>query len=131
MNKSNFLAFCNKYGFSPCYQPKGEKELRQKIRETDFLIADDKGTHRMVGIYFRLRVGQAPKVTIVCSRSEMALAKKIAFENGKKIYFDSKASACLFHNYYVGEELYPDDYHYITRYYLKFLKNQIKMQKPI
>ena len=129
MNKSYFLAFCNKYGFSPCYEPKGEKELRKKIHNTDFFIADDKCTHRMVGIYWRIGSEQAPIVTVVCSRTEMVLAKKIAFENGKKIFCDSQASAHLFHNYYGGEEIYPGDFHYIFRYYIKFLKKQRKMKK--
>ncbi len=94
-NNSYFLAFCNKYGFSPCYKNKTEETLK-KNRKSDFMIADDKCTHRMVEIYYREGSKQDPIVTVVCSRKEMPLARKIAFENGKKIYYDSDPSSPLF-----------------------------------
>ena len=119
-NTAYFLAFCNKYGISPCYRNKTEETLLKKIRESDFFIADDKCTHRIIGLYFKIGV-QDPKVTVVCHRSELPLAKKLVFENNKKIYYDSKASAILFHNYAAGQEVHPKDYHCILYYYANFL----------
>lgn len=128
-NNSYFLAFCNKYGFSPCYKNKTEETLLKKIRKSDFMIADDKCTHRMVGIYYREGSKQDPIVTVVCSRKEMPLARKIAFENGKKIYYDSDASALLFRNYYDGKVIQPDDFYSIVGYYANFLYHYDLPQK--
>ena len=133
MNKNSyFLAFCNKYGYSPCYKNKTEETLLKKIRKSDFMIADDKCTHRMIGIYYKKGSPLSPIVTVVCCRSEMPLARKIALENRKKIYYDSKVSAILFHNYYDGKEIEPKDFHSIVRYYANFLYhyNLHKKRKP-
>lgn len=129
MNQSQFLNFCNRYGISPCYANKTEEALLRKIRGSDFLIADDKCTHRMIGFFYRSGSKYDPKITLVCTRSEMALAKKIAFENGKKIFYDSVASATLFRNYREGEMIYPKDFRLIVNYYINFLYNKNQQKK--
>ena len=72
-------------------------------------------------VFFRIGSKQDPKVTVICTRSEIPLVKKLVFENGKKIYYDSVASAVLFHNYRAGKEIEPKDFKYIIHYYANFL----------
>lgn len=128
-NNSYFLAFCSKYGISPAYHPKSEEYLHKRICESDILISDDKCTHRMVGLSFTMDRNGTPLVTVVCSLNEMLLAKKIAFENAKTIFYDSKVSAHLFHKYYNGEKLYREDFDFIIPYFLKFLDNYFKNKR--
>ncbi len=47
MNKLVFLSALQK----PCAIPsRVQKNLREKIIKSDFLVADDKGTHRLIGL---------------------------------------------------------------------------------
>ena len=119
MKRSFYLDYCYKNGALPIFNHGDRNALLKKIRESDFFIADDKCTHRIIGLYFKIGV-QDPKVTVVCHRSELPLAKKLVFENNKKIYYDSKVSAVLFHNYVDGQEIHPKDYHCIVHYYANF-----------
>ena len=100
-----------------------QKSLREKIKTSDFLVADDKGVHRLVGLKYDLKTMNAPIVTCVCMRHEMPAAKQIAFELGKKIFCDSKVSSRIF-NLKVGEEvLFLDlnDYVPLAKMYADFL----------
>lgn len=119
MKRSFYLDYCYKNGVLPIFNHGDRNALLKKIRESDFFIADDKCTHRIIGLYFKIGV-QDPKVTVVCHRSELPLAKKLVFENNKKIYYDSKVSAVLFHNYVDGQEIHPKEYHCIVHYYANF-----------
>lgn len=128
MSYSPYLEFCKMYGIVPDFRPKPINILRQKICESDFLIADEKCTHRMVGLYFRMNTGVNPKLSLVCTRNEMSLAKKLAFESGKKIYYDSKLSALLFNKYYVGKEIIPEDYYYLVPLYADYFEHYSRTQ---
>ena len=100
-----------------------QKSLREKIKDSDFLVADDKGVHRLVGLKYDCKTMYAPIVTFVCMRHEMPAAKQIAVELGKKIFCDSKASSRIF-NLKVGEEvLFLDlnDYVPLAKMYADFL----------
>lgn len=104
----------------PCQIPtKIQNNLRDKIKRSDFLITDKKGTQRMVGIMFNSETMNAPIITFVCMRYEMVNAKQIAFELNKKIYYDSTASAILF-KYQIGETLSDSDFYPIALLYAKF-----------
>lgn len=93
--------------------------LREKIKASDFLVADDKGVHRLVGLKYDLKTMNAPIVTCVCMRHEMPAAKRIAFELGKEIRYDSKVSALAF-KYHAGEEIWESDYSPIAKLYSTF-----------
>ena len=127
MNQSHFLAFCKKYGISPSYHPKDEEALRRKICASNFFIADDTCTHRMVGFYYKQGTIMNPEITIICTRIEMPLARKIALENRKKIYYDSKVSAFLFHKYRAGREIEPVDFLLLLPFYYKYFKYKGRM----
>ena len=125
MNKNTlFFAFCKKYGFSPSYQTKDVEVLRKKICASDFFIADDTCTHRMVGFFFRMGTEERPKITFVCTRNEMPLARKIALDNRKKIYYNSKVSAILFRKYYEGSQLDLEDSILLVPFYVKFFRHR-------
>lgn len=93
--------------------------LREKIKASDFLVADDKGIHRLVGLKYDCKTMYAPIVTFVCMRHEMTTAKQIAFEFGKEIKYDSKVSALAF-KYHAGEEIWERDYIPIAELYSTF-----------
>lgn len=78
-------------------------ELYKKIKKSDILISDSKGTHRLVGLFYDKNKMDAPQLSLICMKSEILLAKQIAFELGKKIVYDEKLSAELFNEYSVGE----------------------------
>lgn len=78
-------------------------ELYKKIKKSDILISDSKGTHRLVGLFYDKNKMDAPQLSLICMKSEILLAKQIAFELGKKIVYDGKLSAELFSEYSVGE----------------------------
>lgn len=96
-----------------------QKSLREKIKDSDFLVADDKGVHRLVGLKYDCKTMYAPIVTFVCMRHEMPAAKQIAFELGKEIKYDSKVSALAF-KYHAGEEIWERDYIPIAELYSTF-----------
>ena len=96
-----------------------QKSLREKIKDSDFLVADDKGVHRLVGLKYDCKTMYAPIVTFVCMRHEMPAAKQIAFELGKEIRYDSKVSALAF-KYRAGEEIWESDYSPIAKLYSTF-----------
>lgn len=78
-------------------------ELYRKIKKSDFLISDSKGTHRLVGLFYDKNKMDAPQISLICMKSEISLAKQIAFELGKEIVYNEKLSAKLFSQYAVGE----------------------------
>lgn len=83
-------------------------ELYKKIKKSDILISDSKGTHRLVGLFYDKNKMDAPQISLICMKSEILLAKQIAFELGKKIVYDGKLSAELFSEYSVGEVIAGD-----------------------
>ena len=96
-----------------------QKALREKIKDSDFLVADDKGVHRLVGLKYDFNTMNVPIVTCVCMRHEMPAAKQIAFELGKEIKYDSKVSALAF-KYHAGEVIWERDYIPIAELYSTF-----------
>lgn len=64
-----------------------------KIQSSDFLISDEQCIHRLVGLRYESETMSEPEVSFICSRSEMALAKHLAFRSGKKIYLHSHETA--------------------------------------
>lgn len=101
--------------------------LRQKIKESDFLITDEKGTQRIIGLKYNEKTNSAPVVTIICMRHEMPAAKQIAFEQGKKFYYSTNLSARLI-KYPVGSKLRYRDCKPVATLYAKFYEP--KIQKP-
>jgi hypothetical protein len=93
--------------------------LREKIRNSDFLITDDSGTHRIIGVKYNHKLNKAPFITCVCMRHEMSVAKQIAFEYGKKLFYYSEASALIF-KYQEGEFVHDNDMIILVLLYDKF-----------
>lgn len=120
MNNLNFL-YLNQKPFSvpTCIQ----NNLREKIKKSDFMVTDDEGTHRMIGLKYDSKKMSAPVITFVCMRHEMPLAKENAREFGKKIYYNSNVSAILF-KYYSGQELMGEDYLAIAILYASYIKSK-------
>jgi hypothetical protein len=81
----------------------------------------------MVGFYYKQGTIMNPEITIICTRIEMPLARKIALENRKKIYYDSKVSAFLFHKYRAGREIEPVDFLLLLPFYYKYFKYKGRM----
>lgn len=118
---NNFLLFLYANQKSFDIPSKVQSGLHEKIKESDFLIADDAGTHRLVGLKYNSKSEEPPVITCVCMRHEMATAKQIAFEMRKKIYYDSKASARLF-KYRVGTHVQKKDYEPVLNMYTKYYR---------
>ena len=103
-----------------------QNHLKEKIEKADFLVADQKATHRLIGIHYDPKKMNSPIITCICMRHEMVMAKQLAFNIGKKIYYHSKASARIF-NYYEGEELRFEDFNVIAILYADyFARNNLK-----
>lgn len=96
-----------------------QNSLRKKIKDSDFLVTDKKGIRRLIGLKYVPEKMEAPVVTVICMRHEMPLARQIAFEFGKKIFYNSAVSALLF-KYQVGETLLPTDYVSVVQLYADF-----------
>lgn len=97
-----YFSFFTKESFNKMlHTPKDE--LYKKIKKSDILISDSKGTYRLVGLFYDKNKMDAPQISLICMKSEILLAKQIAFELGKKIVYDEKLSAELFSEYSVGE----------------------------
>lgn len=94
----------------------------QRILDSDFLISDDKCTHRLVGLRYTGPEMYSPVITVCCMRHEMAYAKQIAYSAGKKIYFDTKSSAKLFSRYAVGDDIDAEDFMCVVGYYADHYK---------
>ena len=94
-------------------------KLEQEIKDSDFLVADAKGTRRMIGLKYNKTMG-APITTCICMNFEMPLAKSIAFKLGKLIFYDDKSSASLF-NKARGEFIWECDYQKCAKFYAKYL----------
>lgn len=102
-----YFSFFTKDSFNKMlHTPKDE--LYRKIKRSDLLISDSKGTHRLVGLFYDENKNDAPQISLICMKSEILLAKQIAFELGKKIVYDEKLSAELFREYSVGEVIAGD-----------------------
>lgn len=97
---NSFYLWANKFDFSI-----PSEKIREAIKTSDFLVSDDKCIHRLIGIKYN---DFSPKITIVCTRNEMVIAKQIAFELGKKIYNNNLLSARLFYNYNKGQDICND-----------------------
>lgn len=95
-------------------------KLEQEIKDSDFLVADAKGTRRMIGLKYNRKTMNAPTTTCICMNFEMPLAKSIAFRLGKLIFYDDKSSASLF-NKARGECIWESDYQKCVEFYAKYL----------
>lgn len=102
-----YFSFFTKESFNKMlHTPKDE--LYKKIKKSDILISDSKGTHRLVGLFYDKNKMDAPQISLICMKNEILFAKQIAFELGKKIVYDEKLSAELFNEYSVGEVIVGD-----------------------
>ncbi len=102
--------------------------LYQRIKESDFLVSDSYTTHRLVGLKYDFKTMLAPKVSLICTRQDMALAKWYAFSLNKWIVTNQDYSARLFSKYCNNETLVYDDYFEAIKYYTKFyIKHNISM----
>ena len=117
MNKLLFFTNQKTFSIPTSVQP----ALCEKIKESDFLVTDASGTHRLIGLKYVPSLMDAPVITCVCMRHEMVLAKKLAFENNKSFFYNTEASAMLF-KYQTGEFLRPEDFEPIAIMYTKILK---------
>ena len=117
MNNPLFLSAFQK----PCAIPSSvQKNLREKIMRSDFLVADDRGTHRLIGLKYSEKTDCAPLITCVCMRHEMAYAKQIAFSVEKKIFYNSNVSGKLF-NCAEGDFIALDFFTDIAKLYAEIL----------
>lgn len=105
------------------------ENLRNRIKNSDFLVSDDNCIHRLIGLRYDSKTMSEPEITIVCSRHEMAAAKQIAFTFGKRIYTKSKVSAMLFHNYTSGQRIRWQDYNEVAKVYADFVCHSEKIRK--
>lgn len=64
---NSFYLCVNKFVFSV-----SSDKIREAIKTSDFLVSDDKCIHRLIGIKYN---DFSPKITIVCTRNEMVIAK--------------------------------------------------------
>ena len=101
-----------------------ERVLREKIQSADFLLSDEKCSHRLVGLRYDPSRMKGPEVAVICARHEMALAKQIALSLGKKMYVRPEFSAVLFREYYCGERLAPKDYAAAAKIYALFYRSK-------
>ena len=101
------------------------RDLREKIKNSDFLVTDDKSVHRLVGLKFCEKTDLAPSITCICMRHEMVCAKQIAFSLGKKIYYRSDYSAKLFF-YSKGDVLLQSDYHEAAKLYCHHIEEKAR-----
>lgn len=102
--------------------------LYQKINESDFLVSDSYTTHRLVGLKYDFKTMLAPKISLICTRQDMVLAKYYAFSLNKWIVVNSDYSARLFRKYSNNETLAYEDYFEAINYYSKFfIKNNINL----
>lgn len=116
MNK-NFLYFTQRL----CTIPAAiQSNLYEKIKKSDFLVADDKGIHRLIGLKYCVETDSAPIVTCICMRHEMAYAKQIAFSLGKKIFYHSNFSAKLFASS-EGNAILSDNFSAAVDLYIAYL----------
>ncbi len=97
-------------------------KIYRRILDSDFLIADDKCTHRLIGVKYTGSEMYSPIITVCCMRHEMAYAKQLAYLAGKRIYFDSKISSKLFTRYAVGDSIEFEDFNCIVGYYAEHYK---------
>ena len=79
------------------------EDVAAAVAKADFFIADDRGTHRLVGVYWRKEEFCHPIVSCVFPRHELIAAKQAAWQHGKRIFYDSALSAVLFHDYSTGD----------------------------
>lgn len=102
------------------------ENITKGIKNSDFLVADSKCTHRLIGLKydFHRKNVSAPVITIICSRYEMVVGKQIAFLYGKKIYTDAVVSSLLYSKYWVGQTIRPNDYKIIAQLYGKFMRRK-------
>lgn len=95
-------------------------KIENRIKDSDVLITD--GTHRIVGLSYKIEVFDAPSVTVQCLRNEVAYAKHVAFSNGIKVVENRKLSALLFGKYAVGDFIQSEDFSSVAKVYSKIEK---------
>lgn len=72
-------------------------KLEQEIKDSDFLVADAKGTRRMIGLKWVCENHcYMAMTTCIFMSYEMSIAKSIALGFGKRILCDEEASVLLF-----------------------------------
>lgn len=97
---------------------KPKSELYAGIRKSDFLISDAKGTHRLLGVFYDADKMDWPQISFICMKSEIVIAKQIAFELGKKILPDEELSALLFRNHIIGETVEKSTWRPLAKLYV-------------
>lgn len=104
------------YGYLPAYKSNFAK-ITERVKQSDVLVTD--GTHRIVGLMWDKNWDKSPIISLICIRSEVAFAKKVAFENNIKIITAVKLSASLFHKYTAGECIEEEHYRPVAKIYAK------------
>ena len=117
----NYNSFAYLYQRRQCLPMMKTSDIVQRIKNSDFLVADDKGTHRLVGLKYDAATMHCPKITIICMRHQVAQAKLVAFSLGKKIYYNSDTSTRLF-GYAVGDFIQEKDHTCCAKLYSRFLQ---------
>lgn len=69
-----------------------KQKIYEGIKNCDYLMSDEKCVKRLFGIKWQSNYRDGPFVTVVCSRSQMAYAKQVAYALGKRIVPSSKNS---------------------------------------
>jgi type III secretory pathway component EscU len=108
--------FYHKYSFEISVE-----KMKEGIKNSDFLVADNNCTHRLIGVKYKFN-DESPIITRICSCYEMATAKQIAFSLGKKIYYDNLLSGLLYSKYQPGEEISFSEFKPIAELYAKYMK---------
>ncbi len=111
----------NWYWKKDFFSGRSPDKLEQEIKESDFLVADEKCVHRIVGLKYDRETMLAPKTTCICARFEMPLAKSIAFYLEKPIFYDDKCSASLF-NKARGEYIDESDFIQCSKFYSDYYR---------
>lgn len=127
MNYANHFLY---YGAPFKLPTASHDEIKERVKNSDFVVMDDAGAHRMVGLKYDLSVMMAPQVTFVFMRHKVAAAKRAAFDLGKKIYYDSKLSARLF-GCQVGDEIPLNEFNSCAKLYSDFIFLKEKPKSPL
>lgn len=97
------------------------RSLVEMIKKSDFLISDEKCTHRLVGLKYNEKMF-SPQVCCIVSHRNIILAEKQVLIFGKKIFPQNELSASIFRNYCCGENLREySDLLEAAKLYAKFL----------
>ena len=104
------------------------KPIHKYILDSDFLVSDSKGIHRLVGLKYDSLKMLAPEIFFFYFPTNISYAKHFAFISGKRIYQEANnLSARLCHRYHVGEAIQNiDDLTDVAYIYATFYKSKKK-----